>query len=180
MIALLFFLSGATSLVGEVVWMRMLGLVLGNTVWAASAVVAVWMGGMALGAHLGGKLAPRTRWHLRLYGLAEGVIGGFFALSTNSMHIIMGQEIAPAHASTLSTVMMGFGWGVAAVGPLIVSVLVPYMGLDAAPAVALAIPLLALPSLPSPAEGPAPAPHHELHLEGARAGPPGHDRQAPA
>ena len=36
----LFFLSGVTALVGEVVWMRMLGLVLGNTVWAASTVVA--------------------------------------------------------------------------------------------------------------------------------------------
>ncbi len=77
----LFFLSGATSLVGEVVWMRMLGLVVGNTVWAASAVVAVWMGGMAVGARLGAALAPRTRRHLRWYGASELLIGVFFAAS---------------------------------------------------------------------------------------------------
>ncbi len=77
----LFFVSGATALAGEVVWMRMLGLVLGNTVWAASAAVAVWMGGMALGARLGARLAPRTRHHLRWYGLAEALIGGFFLAS---------------------------------------------------------------------------------------------------
>ena len=61
----LFFLSGLTALVGEVVWMRMLGLVLGNTVWAASAAVAVWMGGMALGSRLGARLATRSARQLR-------------------------------------------------------------------------------------------------------------------
>lgn len=77
----LFVVSGATALVGEVVWMRMLGLVMGNTVWAASIAVAAWMGGMALGAALGAGLASRTRRHLWWYALAEGGIGVFYALS---------------------------------------------------------------------------------------------------
>jgi spermidine synthase len=81
LIVVLFFLSGATALMGEVVWMRMLGLVLGNTVWAASAAVAVWMAGMAVGARIGGRLAPKIRRHLRTYGLLEGAIGLFFAAS---------------------------------------------------------------------------------------------------
>lgn len=80
-VGVLFAVSGGTALVGEVVWMRKLGLVLGNSVWAASAVVAAWMGGMALGAAVGGRIAPRVRSHLRWYGLAEGAIGLFFALS---------------------------------------------------------------------------------------------------
>ncbi len=78
----LFFVSGATALIGEVVWMRILGLVLGNTVWAASAAVAVWMGGMAVGALVAARVAPTVRRHLRWYGLAEAGIGVFFLLST--------------------------------------------------------------------------------------------------
>jgi spermidine synthase len=81
----LFFLSGLTALVGEVVWMRMLGLVLGNTVWAASAAVAVWMGGMALGSRLGARLATRSVHQLRWYGLAEATIGLFY-LGSPALH----------------------------------------------------------------------------------------------
>ncbi|MFV2073973.1 MAG: fused MFS/spermidine synthase, partial [Thermoanaerobaculales bacterium] len=81
LMVVLFFLSGLTALIGEVVWMRMLGLVLGNTIWAASAAVAVWMGGMALGSWLGGRLATRSARQLRWYGLAEAVIGAFFLAS---------------------------------------------------------------------------------------------------
>ncbi len=86
----LFFLSGVTALVGEVVWARMLGLVLGNSVWAASAVVTAWMGGMALGAWLGGRVASRVRAHLRWYGLAEAGIGAFFALSEPLQRLLLG------------------------------------------------------------------------------------------
>ena len=88
-IGLLFTVSGATALVGEVVWMRMLGLVLGNTVWAASAAVAVWMAGMALGAAIAARLAPRIRHHLIWYGAAEGLIGIFFALSPRIEAIVL-------------------------------------------------------------------------------------------
>lgn len=89
-------------------------------------------------------------------GLTLLTLGGFFALSTNSMHIIIGQEIAPAHASTLSSVMMGFGWGGAAVGPLAVSFFVPYVGLDSALAAVVAVPLLALPLTACLRERPSP------------------------
>ncbi|MEN8163774.1 MAG: fused MFS/spermidine synthase [Acidobacteriota bacterium] len=81
LIPFLFFISGATALIGEVVWMRMLGLVLGNTIWAASAAVTVWMVGMALGAAIGARFAPRIRRHILVYGLAEGGIGAFYAAS---------------------------------------------------------------------------------------------------
>lgn len=83
LIPILFFASGLTALVGEVVWMRMLGLVLGNTIWAAAAAVSVWMAGMALGAFVGGRLASRLRKHILIYGLAEGAIGVFYAFSTH-------------------------------------------------------------------------------------------------
>jgi predicted membrane-bound spermidine synthase len=84
----LFFLSGLTALVGEVVWMRMLGLVLGNTVWAASTAVAMWMAGMAIGARFGARLAARTQLHLRWYGVAEIIIGVFF-LASPALHRLL-------------------------------------------------------------------------------------------
>ncbi len=89
MIPFLFFISGATALIGEVVWMRMLGLVLGNTIWAASAAVTVWMVGMALGAAIGARLVPRIRRHILVYGLAEGGIGAFYAASPAVLGILL-------------------------------------------------------------------------------------------
>ncbi len=77
----LFFASGATSLIGEVVWMRLLGLVVGNSMWAASAVVTAWMAGMAMGAWIGGLLARWVRHHLRVYAAAELLVAAFYLLT---------------------------------------------------------------------------------------------------
>ena len=90
LMVVLFFLSGLTALVGEVVWMRMLGLVLGNTIWAASAAVAVWMGGMAVGSWIGARVAGRTARHLRWYGLAEATVGIFYLASPTLHRVLLG------------------------------------------------------------------------------------------
>jgi spermidine synthase len=83
-IILLFFLSGAAGLVYEVTWARSLGLVLGASHLAVTTVLAVYMGGQALGSTIFGKIADRSTRPLRLYGLLElGVAGsalGFLAL----------------------------------------------------------------------------------------------------
>src|SRR5256885_14663519 len=50
LIAVCFVLSGATGLIYEVLWARMLGLVFGATTFAISAVLAAFMGGLALGS----------------------------------------------------------------------------------------------------------------------------------
>ena len=47
---LLFFLSGASALIYQVLWMRLLALVFGVTVHAASTVLAAFMMGLALGS----------------------------------------------------------------------------------------------------------------------------------
>jgi len=67
----LFFLSGAAALVYEVVWMRMLSFVFGNTTYAVSVVLAVFLGGLAIGAFIYGRVADRGRGLLRVYGLLE-------------------------------------------------------------------------------------------------------------
>jgi spermidine synthase len=70
-----FFLSGATGLLFQVLWVRMLGLVFGHTVFAITTVLAAFMGGLGLGSYLFGRIVDREQRVLRLYGLLEAAIG---------------------------------------------------------------------------------------------------------
>ncbi len=77
-IYLLFFISGATSLVYEVLWLRELILVLGSTLFATSAVLTAFMGGLALGSLSAGRWIDRaSSAPLRIYGLLEIGIGAY-------------------------------------------------------------------------------------------------------
>jgi spermidine synthase len=66
-----FILSGGTSLIYEVLWARMLGLVFGATTLAVSTVLAAFMGGLALGSALAGRFGGRIKRPFRAYGLLE-------------------------------------------------------------------------------------------------------------
>jgi spermidine synthase len=70
-LVLLFFLSGASALIYQVVWLRLLSLVFGVTVHAVSAVLTSFMGGLALGSWLGGKLTGKLRSPLLAFALLE-------------------------------------------------------------------------------------------------------------
>jgi len=72
---LLFFCSGATSLVYEVLWMRRLGLVFGATHLAVATVLGAFMLGLALGAGFAGRWADRRSHLLRAYAVMELWIG---------------------------------------------------------------------------------------------------------
>lgn len=69
-----FLLSGAASLMDQVVWLRFLALTFGNTTWAAATLLAVFMGGLGAGALLGARLAPRLSRPLVGYALCEVAI----------------------------------------------------------------------------------------------------------
>ncbi len=71
LIMLVYFCSGMCSLIDEVIWVRLLKLALGNTVYASSIVVSVFMGGLALGALLMARYADRIERKLRLYAGLE-------------------------------------------------------------------------------------------------------------
>jgi predicted membrane-bound spermidine synthase len=75
LVAICFVLSGATGLIYEVLWARMLGLVFGATTVAISAVLAAFMGGLALGSALAARLAPRIRRPVRAYAFIEIAVG---------------------------------------------------------------------------------------------------------
>jgi spermidine synthase len=75
MLYVIFFLSGATGLVYEVVWVRLTGLVFGNTSHAIATVLGAFMAGLALGSWQLGRRADRVANPLRMYGLLEIGIG---------------------------------------------------------------------------------------------------------
>ena len=74
-----FFFSGVAGLLYQVVWTRYLALFLGHTSYAVIAVLAAFMGGMALGNAWLGTVVDRVRRPLLFYaGLELGI--GVFAI----------------------------------------------------------------------------------------------------
>ncbi|UCE26182.1 MAG: fused MFS/spermidine synthase [Candidatus Coatesbacteria bacterium] len=74
---ILFFASGAAGLVYEVIWMRMLSITLGSTAPAVAAVLASFMGGLALGSYFGGRAVDKWKEPLLWYAGCEAFIGLF-------------------------------------------------------------------------------------------------------
>jgi MFS family permease len=70
-----FLLSGLSSLIYEVLWMRMLILIFGSTTFAISTVLTAFMGGLALGSYLCGRFIDRSRHPIPIYGVLETGIG---------------------------------------------------------------------------------------------------------
>jgi spermidine synthase len=75
LILIAFFISGACALVYEVIWTRLLGLVMGNTVFAVSTTLAAFMAGLALGSFFVGRAADKLERPGRFYGFLEVLIG---------------------------------------------------------------------------------------------------------
>ena len=71
----LFALSGVAGLIYESIWSHYLKLFLGHAAYAQTLVLAIFMGGMALGAWAAGEMARRLRQPLMGYILAEIVLG---------------------------------------------------------------------------------------------------------
>ena len=67
----LFLASGATALVYQVAWARSLSLVFGASFEAVSIVLAAFMGGLAAGGVVLGRVGPRLGRPLRVYGVLE-------------------------------------------------------------------------------------------------------------
>jgi FSR family fosmidomycin resistance protein-like MFS transporter len=139
-------------------WSEALGG-LANTVYIAAGAAGMFLCGVLAGrwnrrwiqavSLLGG--VPFGIAFLYADGLPPGAAlallaaAGLFINSTNTLHIVMGQEVAPRHASTISSLMMGFGWGMGAFGSALVGWLAKDLGLANALAVAGSLPLLSLP-----------------------------------
>ncbi len=66
-----FFLSGFAALLYETAWTRELSFVFGTSELAVAAVLAAYMGGLALGAAAAGRFVTRLRRPVLVYGVLE-------------------------------------------------------------------------------------------------------------
>lgn len=123
----------------------------GWSVAAGASVTTIYLTAGALGGFAGGWIADRigARRVVRLSFLLSApfyaaffVLGGRLGLvslvagyallqSSLPVNVVMGQELAPRHASTISSLLMGAAWGVGALlmGPI--GALADHAGLDA-------------------------------------------------
>lgn len=105
--SLLFFLSGFTALLYQVVWQRLLGLFSGADVYASTIIVGAFMGGLGCGSLVGGAVADRLskRGNLLAFAGAELAVGVFGLLSAtlyyDVLYLRFGQMAAPTAAVPL-------------------------------------------------------------------------------
>ncbi|MGM9480431.1 fused MFS/spermidine synthase [Roseateles sp. NT4] len=71
----LFVLSGCAALIYQSIWSHYLGLILGHAAYAQALVLAMFMGGMALGAWVISRMTQSLRRPIAVYAGAEAVIG---------------------------------------------------------------------------------------------------------
>ena len=87
----LFFFSGVITLIYEVLWMKQLGLLFGNTAIAAATVLTAFFSGLAAGGYFWGQRAAALHNPLQTYGILEvssalcvlgsfQIMDGYFAL----------------------------------------------------------------------------------------------------
>jgi spermidine synthase len=96
LIGLAFLLSGASALVYQVAWQRILALSSGVGLYSMAMIVAAFMAGLGLGSHLGGVLSVRLRPRAALvaFALLELCIGLFGALSPTLLHDLLYERAA--------------------------------------------------------------------------------------
>src|SRR6266481_9566847 len=70
----LFAASGFAGLIYESIWTHYLKLFLGHAAYAQTLVLAIFMGGMALGSWISSRWSPRWRSPLRAYAATEAAI----------------------------------------------------------------------------------------------------------
>ena len=109
----LFFLSGAAALIYEIVWARYLSLIFGGSHLAVTTVLAVFMGGLALGSYLIGRRIDEHGQLLRLFGTLELGIGASALIFTALMQIyppvyIKLAQLGPESPLYLSSIRITF------------------------------------------------------------------------
>ena len=76
-VRLLFFASGFSSLVYEVIWAKALHTIVGSSLHAVTLVMAAFMAGLALGSLFGARLTRAKENGLSVYAALEAGIGVF-------------------------------------------------------------------------------------------------------
>ncbi|HEY9659283.1 MAG TPA: fused MFS/spermidine synthase, partial [Allocoleopsis sp.] len=94
---IIFFVSGFTALLYQVVWQRMLGLFSGSDVRSVTIVVTSYLLGLGLGSLLGGFFSDRLsrRKAVQVYGYCNLGIAAFAVLSRFLFYDLLFQQLKP-------------------------------------------------------------------------------------
>lgn len=76
LVAACFALSGFAALLYQTAWLRQLSLIFGTSELAVVAVLAAYMGGLAVGSAIAGRLIAHIQRPIAVYGLLEAGIAG--------------------------------------------------------------------------------------------------------
>lgn len=115
---LLFFGSGATALVYEVLWMRRFTVLFGGTAPAAAATVAALFLGIAAGSEVFGRRAARLARPLRAFGWLETLVAAGAVLATLTLDLyarLLGALPADAPTAVLTAAKLGLAFAALAV-----------------------------------------------------------------
>ena len=103
---LLFFLTGAAALVYETVWIRLLARLLGSDAGALAVVLAIFMGGLGLGAWAFGGVARRSARPALLFAALEIGLGLWAALSPSLLALAGPLENPVARFSLVAALLL--------------------------------------------------------------------------
>mgnify|MGYP001469293553 CR=1 FL=1 len=110
----LFALSGFSGLIYENIWSYYLKLFLGHAAYAQTLVLAIFMGGMAIGAWFSAKYSSGWSNALRVYAVTEGIIGVFGLVFHGTFEWATGlaySTILPSLGDPIAIIT--FKWGLA-------------------------------------------------------------------
>ena len=82
-------LSGLCALGAEVVWTRLLSLMLGATVYTFSIILAVFLTGLGLGSSAGSVLARRSRHPRVMLGICQFLLAGAAAWAAYAISVLI-------------------------------------------------------------------------------------------
>lgn len=101
-LTVLFFLSGFSALLYQVIWQRMLGLFSGADVYAATIIVSAFMLGMGVGSLVGGYLADKLKpFRCLLWFAAAELLIGLFAVSSKWLYYDVLYQTFPQLSASL-------------------------------------------------------------------------------
>jgi spermidine synthase len=93
LLKLVFFFSGVSALIYQVIWQRLLTTYYGVGSISITLIVSVYMLGLGIGALLGGFLAERVKAKITLYFLVEFLLG-IFGLASLPILDVLGRSTA--------------------------------------------------------------------------------------